>query len=85
MSTNSDTVVVATEAELDKMQQAYKLAVKDWVIAIQEEEALAWSNHSVAQIDRWEQAHFVEEAARTKAKAAKRDYESALRSKYFDF
>jgi hypothetical protein len=69
--------------ELDDLQGAYKGAVEEWIGAIREEEALASTNHSVAEIDRWEQAHFHEEDLRKKAKAAKRQYENALRFKFF--
>ena len=47
--------------ELDRMQAAYKEAVDVWIAVIRKEEALASTNHSVAQVDRWEQAHFDEE------------------------
>jgi hypothetical protein len=68
---------------LDELQSAYKTAVEEWVPAIREEEALASVNHSVAEVDRWEQAHFREEELRNKAKAAKKNYEAALRFKFF--
>jgi len=71
--------------ELDKMQRAYKDAVEKWIAAIRKEEALASTNHSIAQVDRWEQAHFREEEARNKVKAAKKEYEAALRVKFFGF
>jgi len=71
--------------ELDKMQRAYKDAVEKWIAAIRKEEALASTNHSIAQVDRWEQAHFQEEEARNKVKAAKKEYEAALRVKFFGF
>jgi hypothetical protein len=71
--------------ELDEMQAAYKAAVEEWIAAIREEEALASGEHSVDDIDKWEQAHFREEAARSKAKAAKKDYEGALREEFFHF
>jgi hypothetical protein len=35
--------------------------------------------------DSWEAADFQEEAAREKAKSAKKDYESALRHEFFNF
>jgi len=54
-----------------------------WLAAIREEEVLASVNHSVAEVDRWEQAHFREEELRNKAKAAKKNYEAALRFKFF--
>ncbi len=71
--------------ELDAMQSAYKAAVEEWIAAIREEEALASGEHSIEDIDQWEAAHFREEAARNKAKAAKKDYEDALREEFFDF
>ena len=71
--------------ELDRMQAAYKQAVEEWIVAIRKEQALASTNHSVAQVDRWEDAHFEEEEARNKVKVAKKKYEDALRAKFFGF
>jgi hypothetical protein len=61
------------------------VAVEAWIAAIREEEALASGDHSVAEVDRWEEADFREEALRKKVKAAKKEYEDALRLKFFDF
>ena len=72
-------------ADLDNMQTAYKTAVDQWRAAIGEEEALASVNHSAAEVDRWEAAHFREEKLRNIAKAAKKEYEAALRLKFFGF
>ena len=69
--------------DLDELQSAYHAAVEEWIAAIRQEEALALANHSVAQVDQWEQAHFQEEELRNKAKAAKKKYEAALRFKFF--
>jgi hypothetical protein len=71
------------DSELDELQQAHKAVVEDWIAAIRKEDALASVNHSVAEIDKWEQAHFDEEDLRNKAKAAKKAYENALRFKFF--
>jgi len=71
--------------ELDRFQAAYREAVEAWVAAIRQEEALAAVEHSVADIDKWEQAGFREEELRTLAKDAKKKYEAALRMKYYDF
>lgn len=71
--------------ELDRLQGAYRAAVEEWIVAIRQEEALASVNHSVAEIDRWGAAHFREDETRDKALAAKKDYEDALRHKFFDF
>jgi hypothetical protein len=72
-------------SELDEMQSAYKAAVEEWVAAIRQEEALASVDHSIAEVDKWEQAHFKEEEIRRKVKAAKQRYEDALREKFFGF
>lgn len=72
-------------AELDRLQAAYKAAVEEWIRAIREEEALASVNHSVAEVDQWEAAHFREDELRKAVKAAKKQYEDALRRKFFDF
>ena len=71
--------------ELDQMQSAYKAAVEEWIVAIKQEEALASVNHSVAEVDQWEQAHFKEDEVRSKVKTAKKQYEDALREKFFGF
>jgi hypothetical protein len=72
-------------SELDGMQSAYKAAVEEWISAIRQEEALASVNHSVAEVDKWEAAHFHEDELRTKVKTAKKEYEDALRHKFFGF
>ena len=66
-------------ADLDRMQSAYHAAVEAWIAAIRKEEALAAVNHTLAEVDRWENAAFWEEDLRAKAKAAKTEYEAALR------
>jgi hypothetical protein len=71
--------------ELDQLQSAYKTAVEQWIEAIKQEEALASVNHSVAEVDQWEQAHFKENEIRAKVKAAKKQYEDALRKKFYGF
>jgi hypothetical protein len=72
-------------SDLDQMQAAYHAAVEDWIAAIKQEEALASVNHTVAEIDKWEAAHFKEDEIRGKVKAAKKRYEDALREKFFGF
>lgn len=51
-------------SELDQMQSAYKAAVEEWIAAIKREEALASVNHSIAEVDKWEDARFKEDEAR---------------------
>src|ERR1039458_9566714 len=45
-------------SNLDELQAAYKAAVEEWISAIRKEEALASVNHSVAEVDLWENAGF---------------------------
>jgi hypothetical protein len=70
---------------LDQTRSAYKAAVDEWIAAIKEEEELASVDHSVAEVDQWEQAHFKEDEIRKKAKAAKKQYEDALRERFYGF
>ena len=73
------------ELELDEKQHAYKTAVDKWIALIRDEETLASVPHDVAELDKWEAAHFAEESSRNEVKAAKRAYEDALRRKFFGF
>jgi hypothetical protein len=72
-------------SELDQMRNAYKAAVEEWIAAIRQEEALASFDHSIAEVDKWEQAHSKEDEIRNKVKVAKKLYEDALREKFFGF
>jgi hypothetical protein len=73
-------------ADLDELQSEYKAAVEQWVAAIRQEEALAsGTDHSVAQVDTWEEAEDLVEETGEKAKDAKKAYEDALREKFFHF
>jgi hypothetical protein len=71
--------------DLDELQLAYKSAVEAWIAAIRKEEELASGNHDVADVDKWEEAHFAEDEMRTNVKEAKAKYEDALREKFFGF
>jgi hypothetical protein len=71
--------------ELDQLQKEYKTAVDTWIASIRKEEALASTEHSVADLDAWEQAEFAQEDAADAAKEAKKRYEDGLREKFFNF
>jgi hypothetical protein len=71
--------------DLDELQLAYRSAVEAWIAAIRKEEDLASVNHDVAEVDKWEQAHFEEDEMRSNVKEAKAKYEDALREKFFGF
>jgi hypothetical protein len=67
------------------LQANYKAAVGKWVGAIREEEELASRNHSVAELDQWEAAHFREHKLHKEADYRKRLYEDALRREFYGF
>jgi hypothetical protein len=72
-------------AELDKLRFNYKAAVERWIAAIRLEEDLATPDHSMVAVDDWEKANFGEEDARNIAKAARQEYQDALRQILFNF
>ncbi|WP_245462829.1 hypothetical protein [Mesorhizobium sp. M7D.F.Ca.US.005.01.1.1] len=72
-------------SDLDQLQGAYKAAVEEWIAAIKLEEELTSVNHSIAEIDKWEAAHFKEDEVRGKVLELKKEYEDALRKEQFGF
>ena len=44
--------------DFDQLQSDYKAAVEQWIAAIRQEEALVTMTRTVAEVDKWEQAHF---------------------------
>jgi anti-sigma regulatory factor (Ser/Thr protein kinase) len=73
------------QTQISKMQECYRAAVEEWMTTIRAEEALALAAPTLSEVDLWEGAHFSEETARNKAKAAKKEYEDAIRLKEFAF
>jgi hypothetical protein len=69
--------------DLDALQRAYKERVEEWIAAIKQEEAFASVQHSVAEVDKWEAAHFREDDIRNQVLEAKKQYEDALRETLF--
>lgn len=72
-------------AELDKLRFNYKAAVERWIAAIRAEEDLATPDHSMVAVENWDQANFGEEDARNIAKAARTEYQDALRQVLYNF
>jgi hypothetical protein len=77
-------MAIATE-DLDQRQLEYKAAVDQWIAAIRHEEELASVEHTVADLDAWEEACRKEGELRARTRQAKQQYEDALREKFFDF
>jgi hypothetical protein len=72
-------------SDIDRLLNEYKAAVNVWIDTIRREVELSSANRSIAEIDQWERAADREEEARTKARALKKVYESALRREHFHF
>jgi hypothetical protein len=71
--------------ELDRLRFNYKAAVERWIAAIRAEENLATEDHSMIALEAWDQAHFAEDEARNIAKAARQEYQDALREVLYNF
>jgi hypothetical protein len=71
--------------ELDKLRSDYKAAVDRWIAAIRAEENLATPDHSMIAVEKWDLANFTEEDARNVAKAARQEYQDALRQVLYNF
>ncbi|MGB6385647.1 MAG: hypothetical protein WBE45_21735 [Terriglobales bacterium] len=69
-----------SKEDLDQLRLAYKKVVDEWVYAIRNEEALATPDHSMTAMEKWDDAHFKEHDAHSKATEAREAYKSALRS-----
>ena len=72
-------------AELDTLRFKYKAAVDRWIAAIRAEEDLATPDHSMVAVENWDQANFTEQDARDAAKAARAEYQDALRQVLYNF
>ena len=63
----------------------YRNAVNRWVDAIRIEESLANEDHSMLEMERWDDAEFKVEDAEKAAKKARDAYKDALREKNYGF
>ena len=71
---------MSESASLDELRITYKKAVDAWVDAIRAEEALATPDHSMRAMERWDEAHFTEQDAQSKAAEAREAYKDGLRN-----
>ena len=72
------------EPNLDQLRTDYKSVVDAWVTAIRAEEALATPDHSMVAMEAWDEAHFKEQDAQTRASAAREAYKDGLRTVNYD-
>ena len=71
--------------DFDQLYREYKQAVDQWVDAIRAEEALAKGDHSMTQMEAWDDAGFKLHDAELAAKKARDAYKNALRKKNYGF
>ncbi len=71
--------------DFDALLASYKQAIGHWVGAIRLEEALASSDHSMKQMEAWDDAGLKLHEAEALAKKARDAYKNALRRKNYGF
>ena len=69
--------------DFDQLLKSYKQAVDNWVNAIRAEEALATEDHSIVEMEKWDDAAFKVDYAEEAAKKARNEYQDALREKNY--
>lgn len=74
-----------SEINFDQLLQTYKQATDTWVAAIRAEEALATSDHSMVEMEKWDTAGLAIHDAEAGAKKARDAYKNALRKKNYGF
>ena len=73
------------KSDFDQLVAEYHSAVDRWVDAIRLEESLANEDHSMVEMEKWDDAEFKVEDAEKTAKAARDAYKDALREKNYGF
>ena len=71
--------------DFDQLLKDYKTAVDRWVDAIRREESLATPDHSMTQMEAWDDAGFRLHDSELAAKKARDAYKNALRRKNYGF
>jgi len=73
------------DQDFDQLLGSYRQAVDAWVGAIRKEESLASEDHSMVQMEKWDDAGFKLHDAELTAKKARDAYKNALRKKNYGF
>jgi hypothetical protein len=69
----------------DQLLSNYKQAIDRWIDAIKTEESLATPDHSMVQMELWDDAGLKVHDAELAAKKARDQYKNALRKKNYGF
>jgi hypothetical protein len=73
------------DQDFDQLLRSYRQAVDAWVGAIRAEESLATRDHSMVQMEKWDDAGFELHDTELAAKKARDTYKNALRKKNYGF
>jgi len=71
--------------DFDQLLRSYRNAVNRWVDAIRTEESLATEDHSMVQMEKWDDAGLALHDSELAAKKARDAYKNALRKKNYGF
>jgi hypothetical protein len=74
-----------SDPDFDQLLATYKQAVDQWVAAIRAAEALANPDHSMVEMEKWDDADFKVDEAEKSARRARDAYQNALRQKNYSF
>ncbi len=69
----------------DSLLTQYKTAIDHWIEAIRSEESLATSDHSMVEMEKWDDAGFAVQDAEAVAKKTRDQYKNALRKRNYGF
>jgi hypothetical protein len=73
------------KSDFDQLLAEYRAAVDRLVDEVHKEEALANEDHSIVEMERWDDEHFKVEDAAKAARKARAAYKDALREKNYGF
>jgi hypothetical protein len=76
---------IMNDQDFDQLLREYRQAIDAWVDAIRAEEALANDDHSMVEMEKWDEAGFASHDAEAVAKKARDHYKNALRKKNYGF
>jgi len=79
------TFATMADQDFDQLLRSYRQAVDAWVEAIHAEESLATEDHSMVEMEKWDDAGFKLHDAELAAKKARDAYKNALRKKNYGF
>lgn len=71
------------DPDFDQLLKTYRIAVDNWIDRIRAEESLATEDHSISQMELWDDARFKVNEAAQAAEGAREAYQNALRERNY--